>query len=1022
MDKYAFRQVRRSVPEVLAFLQDPATAAAVSQHLSSVNGGALPSSGVIGGQSVSTTLDYLLGLRDSQAVMIKDIDWFRTATHAELWQTRVADRAFYRWLAENVFKVEGHSYHVALPGVVSTDILCLMEYCNRAYPAQTQKLNRFLWRDLPDRHSRKHKDIRGALWRDLLAIPDNKIQSIHATLRQRYREHSSLSRAHLDDLGFSGSPTCAALPAQLVWDEAPDPVTVDEDGNGYTSALIRPSVTLYKGDYNAMYAVLAVRPDKEAVQPIWTSPVRLVSREPDLVYTHKMLLDNNGNQLREWSDKHSSYVEFLTETSAGYGFGVVAGFDINSVQVGLDLATQRLVYTGEYASFLCDRELRIVNTYTPVQSAVRALSKSELGACYFNQDRMVRSVHLQLAARCYTVDMDQDTATHVVKLQERYDAIRRQPKLMQYTKTSRWFPVLLSKAFAEKAYSYPIIEKHFTVESSYGNGRYVLVPRKAEEYQLASCLHYRRPTVDYQQQQQATIYPPVPLVGDMAQVLAQKSEMSDRWKTRLDNCLAILRRASGRRSIVRNLMTQALKQILNRKLDNHFAHLLDDQSVQPVLQEMAPHEEVHRLFPTTIEQAKSVLQQYQRGKKAVKPLFHWAEQIRKTQLEAQTTDTVAEQLAIQIESFPDRIQDTMILDFVYDRHHWSWRTALATVSTANLISTLSELDPHFSRAYENLLAQNRRMDDTSMPNAHTVWATSQLSAAYLSASHYREWPQIGDAIQDIQSFIMGCLTTSTGSNFPQAQSAQQALLTLQAFTESVPVISKNGSELFESVQEFYQALQKVLPLLVRSVREAIPIWSQTLVEDVTSKYPEAFKQPELSAYAQNIVQRSFTATPATVDINNFTQCMVNAGLLRYEISLSVYGLTTLMSLSECRTADVTPLNISSHWDAVVPAINAKDLTCTELLSDVALAIEGKRQGHCVGSYFDAVNSDRSRILTFTVKAEGRDYRATAEWRRSGDRIVCQQLQGPRNQTPYHILIEAHNKLLQKVNHAKDVWI
>lgn len=62
-------------------------------------------------------------------------------------------------------------------------------------------------------------------------------------------------------------------------------------------------------------------------------------------------------------------------------------FDINSVQVGVDLASGLLTWTPAYEEFLRSRQLKLLSTFTPVQSLLRFLKKTgELKNVYANKE------------------------------------------------------------------------------------------------------------------------------------------------------------------------------------------------------------------------------------------------------------------------------------------------------------------------------------------------------------------------------------------------------------------------------------------------------------------------------------------------------------------------------------------------------------------------------------------------------------------------------------------------------------
>lgn len=76
--------------------------------------------------------------------------------------------------------------------------------------------------------------------------------------------------------------------------------------------------------------------------------------------------------------------------SPDIGKKLLASFDINAVQVGVDLNTGLLHWTPHYERFLKTRELELVTAFTPMQSLLRLFKKSrELDNVYFNEQRWI---------------------------------------------------------------------------------------------------------------------------------------------------------------------------------------------------------------------------------------------------------------------------------------------------------------------------------------------------------------------------------------------------------------------------------------------------------------------------------------------------------------------------------------------------------------------------------------------------------------------------------------------------------
>lgn len=73
-------------------------------------------------------------------------------------------------------------------------------------------------------------------------------------------------------------------------------------------------------------------------------------------------------------------------------------FDINAGQVGVDISTQKLLWTPEFERYLRTRQLEIVTLHTPFQSLIRYFKKrEELEGTYGNDARMSEMVSLAYA-------------------------------------------------------------------------------------------------------------------------------------------------------------------------------------------------------------------------------------------------------------------------------------------------------------------------------------------------------------------------------------------------------------------------------------------------------------------------------------------------------------------------------------------------------------------------------------------------------------------------------------------------
>ena len=74
---------------------------------------------------------------------------------------------------------------------------------------------------------------------------------------------------------------------------------------------------------------------------------------------------------------------------------ILDSFDLNCVQVGVDLQTKKLLWTPAYARFLATHQMEIVHLHTPFHSLIRYLKKKrELEGVYGNDARMLELVAL----------------------------------------------------------------------------------------------------------------------------------------------------------------------------------------------------------------------------------------------------------------------------------------------------------------------------------------------------------------------------------------------------------------------------------------------------------------------------------------------------------------------------------------------------------------------------------------------------------------------------------------------------
>lgn len=123
--------------------------------------------------------------------------------------------------------------------------------------------------------------------------------------------------------------------------------------------------------------------------------------------THELDVTYGGLDITKKSHyevKHAARKDMLNEIQChGLSWdiaGFLKTFDINAVQVGIDLKVQKLVWTPAFNQFCQSRQLEIVAMHTPFHSLIRYFRKlEELEGTYGNNERMIELVaaayHLQ---------------------------------------------------------------------------------------------------------------------------------------------------------------------------------------------------------------------------------------------------------------------------------------------------------------------------------------------------------------------------------------------------------------------------------------------------------------------------------------------------------------------------------------------------------------------------------------------------------------------------------------------------
>ena len=107
---------------------------------------------------------------------------------------------------------------------------------------------------------------------------------------------------------------------------------------------------------------------------------------------------------------------------------LIAGFDLNNIQVAIDLKTRTLRYTKHFAEYFEGRELRLVTVFTPFQSLLRYFKKRDELQAYGNDDYQIEMVR------------------HLVYANEG-DVLYREDRIQAFKAGSRWMPTGKTAAF-----------------------------------------------------------------------------------------------------------------------------------------------------------------------------------------------------------------------------------------------------------------------------------------------------------------------------------------------------------------------------------------------------------------------------------------------------------------------------------------------------------------------------------------------------------------------------------------------
>ncbi|KWU26369.1 PcfJ domain-containing protein [Burkholderia cenocepacia] len=118
---------------------------------------------------------------------------------------------------------------------------------------------------------------------------------------------------------------------------------------------------------------------------------------------------------------------------------LIAAFDLNNIQVALDLQTRELYYSEHFAAYFAGRELSLVNLFTPFQSLLRYFKKRVELKAFGNDELQVELVRRMVA-------------------RNEGDALLREDRINAFKKGWRWIPPALSAAYYKRKYAWEAME------------------------------------------------------------------------------------------------------------------------------------------------------------------------------------------------------------------------------------------------------------------------------------------------------------------------------------------------------------------------------------------------------------------------------------------------------------------------------------------------------------------------------------------------------------------------------------
>jgi len=191
-------------------------------------------------------------------------------------------------------------------------------------------------------------------------------------------------------------------------------------------------------------------------------------------------------------------------------------FDLNSIQVAVDLETRTLVYSRHFAEYFAGRELAISNLYTPFQSLLRYFKKREELKAYGNDDLQIEMVR------------------RIVYANEG-DPIYREDRIDAFRKGLLWIPFDKSAGMMKRRYGWTPSDKQFRKTGAGTEGLPLAIGAKYEAL-LACCRDKLEPYFEVHKHPRINIWlmstrPEAPLLPELpAELVTVPSVMPARFR------------------------------------------------------------------------------------------------------------------------------------------------------------------------------------------------------------------------------------------------------------------------------------------------------------------------------------------------------------------------------------------------------------------------------------------------------------------------------------------------------------